>query len=135
MVQNLILAMQAQYQFKTTLLSMHIRWPRAVLCLELVCSIKLKVQVFILVQLWGFLGAPVLPQNWNLISIRVTLIQKVRVIRTQGIPLHQVHFQNQKRPNLRNKESVTISIYKCLWFKGKIKVGHCSLDSHVSFPE
>ena len=33
------------------------------------------------------------------------------------------------------KESVTISIYKCLWFEGKIKVGHCSLDSHVSFPE
>ena len=33
------------------------------------------------------------------------------------------------------KESVTISIYKCLWFEGKIKFGHCSLDSHVSFPE
>ena len=33
------------------------------------------------------------------------------------------------------QESVTISIYKCLWFEGKIKVGHCSLDSHVSFPE
>ena len=33
------------------------------------------------------------------------------------------------------EESVTISIYKCLWFEGKIKVGHCSLDLHVSFPE
>ena len=33
------------------------------------------------------------------------------------------------------KESVTISIYKCLWFEGKIKVGNCSLDSRVSFSE
>ena len=35
----------------------------------------------------------------------------------------------------RKKESVTISIYKCLWFEGKIKVGYCSLDWHVSFPK
>ena len=33
------------------------------------------------------------------------------------------------------QESVTISIYKCLWFEGKIKVGNCSLDSRVSFSE